>query len=43
MLNYNRGDFNEILLGFIEIIYQSVIHEALYLDVHLSQVPGRII
>lgn len=31
-LNLNNCDFYEIALGFIEILYQSVIHKACYLN-----------
>lgn len=31
-LNPNNGDFYEIALGFIDVLYQSVIHKAHYLN-----------
>lgn len=31
-LNPNNGDFHEIALHFIEILYQSAIHKACYLN-----------
>ena len=33
-LNPNNGDFYEIALSFMEILYQSVIHKACYLNFH---------